>query len=275
VTYTLHSPESLDEAVEVLAGLDGDIHVMAGGISLTLLVKQGLIRPDHVLSLHRVPELRRIADEDHVLRIGAMATLSEVERSDVVQTSTPVLSEAVRRVASVRIRNQATLGGNLAHADPAQDPPVVLLALDARVITTSRRGQREIPIQQLFTDTFTTSLEPGEILTRIEISPMPPGSFAAYRKFLPHSVDDYATVSVAAIRFPDGRINVALGGVAPTPVRALAVERALSQGALPAEAAQLVDGEIEPLSDVRGSSSYKRRMAKVWTERAIEAVRAA
>jgi carbon-monoxide dehydrogenase medium subunit len=185
-------------------------------------------------------------------------------------------------VATVRIRNQGTVGGNLAHADPAQDPPPMLMALDAEVTLMSRRVQRRVPLDALFVGYLTTVIEPGEVLTAIHVPPLARGTRAAYTKFLPRTHDDYATVSVAArLRLDDaGRcedVRVALGGAAPTPLRARAVEDALRGETLSdqriAEAAALVLDMVDPPDDARGSSAYKRRMARVWTERSLRQLR--
>lgn len=148
----------------------------------------------------------------------------------------------------------------------------MLLALDAVAVARSARGERRIPLAALFVDQLATSLEPDELITEVVLPPLAGGTRAVYRKFLPRTADDYATVSVAVMRSPDGATRVALGSVASTPVRAAACERALSGGASAADAARLVDEAIDPLDDARGPASYKRRMARVWTERALREV---
>jgi carbon-monoxide dehydrogenase medium subunit len=187
-------------------------------------------------------------------------------------------------VATVRVRNQATIGGNLAHADPAQDPPPMLIALGAEVAAVSQAGERAIPVEDLFLDVFTTSLRPGEIITSVRFPALAAGTRATYLKFLPQTADDYATVSVAAaLRLAnDGTVadvRVALGAAGPTPRRARSVEDAL-RGARPdakriADAAARVDTDIEPFDDVRGSAVYKREMARLWIERALTSLLAA
>jgi len=272
VSYDLHQPASLDEALALAARLGEDAHFMAGGTALVLLMAQGLVRPAHVISLRRVPELRGIQrDPDGTLRIGAMATHRECERADAVRAHCAALAETFAHVATVRIRNQATVGGNLAHADPAQDPPPMLIALGASAIVVGPGGSREIPLDAFFSDTFTTALAPGEILREVRVPPLPAGARATYVKYLPRTHDDYATVSVAAAATRDG-VRVALGGVGPTPVRAREVEDALARGSAIDDAAALVDGAIDPIDDARGSAAYKRDMARVWTARALSEV---
>jgi len=184
-------------------------------------------------------------------------------------------------VATVRIREQATLGGNLAHADPAQDPPVTLLALDATAVAMSKGRARRIPLDALFVDVFETSLEPDELLLRVEVPPLPAGARATFQKFLPNTRDDYATVSVAAVVATDANAvcthaRIAIGGAGPVPLRAHEAERALvgrrlDEGAI-REAAALAAAATDPIADLRGSADYKRAMAEVWTERALREV---
>src|SRR5438093_1378403 len=159
-------PETLDEALEILAGDPDDTLVMAGGTALVILMKQDLVRPERVLGLRRIAELREIGASDAGVALGALATLGALARSQRVRGHTVALASTFAAVATVRIREQATLGGNLAHADPAQDPPVTLLALDGVAVAKSRFAERRIPLDGLFTDLFETSLARGELLLR-------------------------------------------------------------------------------------------------------------
>ncbi|HEX9494893.1 MAG TPA: xanthine dehydrogenase family protein subunit M [Candidatus Limnocylindria bacterium] len=273
-------PETLDEALALLAEDAEDTHVMAGGTSLVILMKQDLVRPDRVIGLRRIAQLRAI-DATGGLRLGALATHAGIARSAAVRSHAPALAATFASVATVRIREQATLGGNLAHADPAQDPPVTLLALDARAIAMSKARARTIPLDELFVDVFETSLEPDELLLRIELPPLPAGARATYRKFLPNTLDDYATVSVAAVVATDPggactHARIAIGGAGPIPFRAKDAERSLVgrriDGAAIAEAASLATAAADPLADLRGSAEYKRAMVGVWTARALRDV---
>lgn len=282
--FALHQAESLDEVFSLLERYgDDDVHLIAGGSSLILLMNLGLVEPSHVISLRRVTDLRGIiADPDGGVEIRALSTHRELELSPELNGYCPALSATFGHVATVRIRNQGTVGGNLAHADPAQDPPPMLIALDAEITLTSQEGQRRIPLDEFFVGYLTTVLQPGEVLTAIHLPPLPGGTRAAYTKFLPRTHDDYATVSVAAtLRLDDdGRcadVRVALGGAGATPLRARKVEDAL-RGETPtderiAEAARLVLDIVDPPDDARGSSAYKRRMAGVWTERTLRQLR--
>ena len=277
-----HEPHTWQEALATLGGNADDAVVLAGGTAYTLLLRQGLIRPGHVIGLRRLPASSRIdADAHGGLSIGTMATHTHVVRSEVVRGAWPELAAAVAKVATVRVRDQATLGGSLAHADPASDAPAMLCALGAQAVVVSGADARprRVPVDELIVDTFTTSLAPAELIHSIEIPGRTPWTRAAYLKYTLRTVDDYATVSVAArAEVQDGLVRdlrVFLGGVGPRPMRANAVESALrgkrSDGGL-REIATLVRDEIDPIDDVRGSASYKREMARVWTERALRQV---
>ena len=278
MTYDYHESQSVPEALEMLTRYGEDAHLVAGATAFTLLWRQGLLRPGHVIGLRRIAGLGGITGAGGGLVVGATVTHRAIERSADVARYCPALTRTFASVATVRVRNQATLGGNLAHADPAQDPPPMLMALGATVVATSATGERTIPIDELFVDVFTTSLHADEILTSVRLPALAPSTRATYLKFLPQTADDYATVSVAAtLRLAeDGTVadvRVALGACGPTPVRARSVEAALKavrpDAKRIADAAARVDADIEPFDDVRGSAAYKRDMARVWTERAL------
>ena len=284
MSYDYHEPAGIDEATRLLATHGSDAVLLAGGTAFAILYRGGLIRPGHVVGLRRCADLRGIRVDARGLWIGALATHREVERSAAVRAHHPAIAETFSRIATVRIRHQATVGGNLAHADPAQDPPPILIAFDASVTVAGPGGaRRDIRVDELFVDHLETSLEEGELITGVSIPPVAAGTRATYQKFLPRSQDDYATVAVAAaLRLDaDGTVasaRVALGGVGPTPIRARAVEGAIEgqrpTRALLSDAATLVRDAIEPLTDARGSAEYKKDMAVVWTRRALEQVTA-
>lgn len=281
MTYDYHEPDSVPEALELLARYGDDARLVAGATAFTLLWRQGLLRPGHVIGLRRIASLRGITTAGGGLVIGATVTHRAIERSDEVARYCPAITRTFASVATVRVRNQATLGGNLAHADPAQDPPPMLMALGAEVVATSASSERAIPLEGLFVDVFTTSLRGDEILTAVRLPALAAGTRATYFKFLPRTADDYATVSVAAaLRLADdgsvADVRVALGACGPTPVRARSVEAAL-KGVRPdprriAEAAASVVADIAPFDDARGSAAYKRDMARVWIDRALTAL---
>ncbi|MBL76287.1 MAG: carbon monoxide dehydrogenase [Chloroflexi bacterium] len=281
--FHFHAPSSLKEALDLLSEHSDDSKILAGGTSLTTLLKQSLIAPSHIISLHRIPGLNSIDLTDGYLNIGGLVTQREMELSDLVQKHTPILAEAYRRVATVRVRNVATVAGGIAQADPAMDPPSSLLILNASITATSSNGSRTLPIHEVYTDYYETSLEPEEIITALHIPVQPEGTNWTYIKYLPRTEDDYATVSVAAIgKITDGKVadvRVALGAVAPTAIRANALEEALigmQQSSLTyeklKEISQTVTAIVDPTDDPRGSAWYKRDMSAVFTRRALEEV---
>jgi carbon-monoxide dehydrogenase medium subunit len=278
--FDYHAPTSLEETFDLLNTYGEDAHLMAGGTALVLLLQQGLLQPGHVVGLQKVGELQGVRRLDQGgLQIRAMTTHRQAEKAAEVQAYCPALVENFSHVATIRIRNQGTVGGNLAHADPAQDPPPMLIALDGQAVIASRQDERRVPLDEFFVDYFETALQPGEVLVSIELPPLPAGTRVTYKKFLPRTQDDYATVSVAAaLRVGADNtcqdVRVALGAAATTPVHARNVENALRGQRLDAQkikdAAALVREEVDPLDDLRGSAAYKREMARVWTQRALQ-----
>ncbi|MBV8714729.1 MAG: xanthine dehydrogenase family protein subunit M [Chloroflexi bacterium] len=278
--FDYHAPTSLQETFDLLDTYGEDAHLMAGGTALVLLLQQGLVQPGHVVGLRKVNELQGIQRLDNGgLQIRAMATHRQAETSPDVQAYCEALANNFARVATIRIRNQGTVGGNLAHADPAQDPPPMLIALGGEAVVANKAGQRRIGLDEFFLDYFETAMQPGDVLLSIDLPPLAPGTRVTYKKFLPRTQDDYATVSVAAaLRIGADHtcedVRVALGAAATVPVHARKVEDALRGQRLDAEkikdAAALVRDEVDPLDDLRGSAGYKREMARVWTQRALQ-----
>ncbi len=279
MSFDYAAPDSVEEIVDLLERNGDDAHLIAGGASVVLLLRQQLISPRLLIGLHRsgLPRTIRLTS-DGGLEIGALARHRDVERSEAVRAFDPGLAAAFGRIATIRVRNQGTVGGNLAHADPAQDPPPVLLVLDAVVRVRGPGGERTIPIGELFVDFYETSLEPSEVITSVLLPPRPTGARLEYLKYLPRTEDDYATVGVAVSGRTDGGrwqdVRLAIGAAAPVPLRVAAAESAL-EGADTADpepvqrAAELVADSVDPISDVRGSADYKREMARVWTGRAL------
>ena len=278
--FYFHSPATLDEALTLLDEHQDDGRPMAGGTALVVLMKQSLVDADHIISLGRVPGLSGIRQEADGLHIGGLTNHREVETSPLVKQHAPLLAEVYSSVATVRIRNVATVGGGIAHADPAQDPPPGLIALNASVKLVSKGGERTIPITGVFRDYYETSIEPGELITEVIVPTPSAAAKTAYLKFLPRTADDYATVAVAVSgEVNDGAVRnlrVALAAAGPTPVHATAVEQALEgQQATPENirrAAEAVADQVDPLDDFRGSADYKRDMAVVFTRRALERI---
>jgi carbon-monoxide dehydrogenase medium subunit len=278
--FELVEPATLDEAVSLLDPEDELVRAIAGGTALMLMMKTRLFQPVRLVSLRRLNgALRGVrADGRGGLSIGAMTTLTELERSREVALALPVVSRALRTLSSVRIRNVATLGGHLAHGDPHMDLPPILLTLGARVRAASRRGERWIDLGDFFVGYYQSAVARDELITRIEIPAQPPGVHAWYEKFAALSADDWPAVGVAVWFRADGEAiteaRVAVSAATERPVRAAAAEAALTgKPASPrtfADAADAAAQEIETLSDIRGSAAYKREMVRVHTRRALE-----
>jgi aerobic carbon-monoxide dehydrogenase medium subunit len=267
------APGSLEEAVALRAEHGDEATVLAGGTFLGILMNQGLLSPSALLSLGRVPELTGIDARGDELRLGAMTTHTAVERSAVVRERWPVLARAFRVVASPRVRNQATVGGVLADADYASDPPAVFAALGARAVLRSPRGERSVGIDELIRGYYETCIEPDELLVEVVV-PAPPER-ATYRKFRSRSTEDRPCVAVAAVRDADN-LRVVVGAVAEVPqhlpdVCALAGGRPLEPD-LRAEIARRYGEGIEAMSDSRGSAAYRRRIIAVEVRRALEEI---
>ncbi len=276
--FELHSPSTIGEAIDLLDRYGEDARPIAGGTALVLLMQQRLVRPEHLVSLQRIDDLNRI-EANGSLRIGAAVIHRRVEKDASIRQNWPLLAKTYERVATVRIRHMATVGGGLSHADPNQDPPAMYVCLNAHVVAQSKKGQREIPIDDFFQGYYETSLAEGELLTHVVI-PRPAANLkTAYIKFLPRTADDYPTVAAAAAveLGADGKIadaRIALNAVGPTVVRAREAEDIL-RGQTPSDelfrsAAATVPTLTDPTSDHRGSANYKSRMSEVFTRRVLE-----
>jgi len=273
-------PKNLKEVHASLREFGTDAKLISGGTALVIMMKQRLVRPSCLVSLRSVRGLNGIEVKDGGLSIGGLATHRDVETSSLVRRRLPVLSETYHHVATIRVRNTASVGGGLAHADPNQDPPPTLIALGATVKATSANGSRVIPLDEFFTDYYETVLNPDEIITEVFVPKMPPNSGSAYLKFLPRTADDYATVSAAAVLTLDkskktiSDVRIALGSVGTTPIRAKDAEALLrGQPVKPEafrEAAEKAKEAVDPVTDFRGSAGYKKEMAGVFVRRALE-----
>lgn len=271
--------ESLDQAVGALQEYGDDATVVAGSTAVTILLQQGLIEPEAIVSIGRIDGLRGIERDGDQLVLGALSTHREVELDPLVREALPVLSYTFGVVANVRVRNAATVGGVVAEADYASDPPALLRALDAEVEVAGPDGERTIPIADFLLGFYETALEPAEIVTRVRVPLLPAGSGSVYEKFITRSSEDRPCVGVAAIaRFEAdgvtcGDLRVAVGAVAEIPQRFTDVEAAARgrpiDEALAAEVAAQYAEQIDPLSDMRGSEWYRREMIHVWVRRAI------
>ena len=276
-SFEYYSPRTLDEAIDLLKKLGPDAKLLSGGQSLIPMMKLRLLSPEHIVDINRIPGLDYITETDGHLRIGALTREHELESSDVVKTKFPILSDTAKVIADPLVRSQATVCGNLAHGDPANDHPATMLALGASVVATGPNGQREIPVADFFPGLFTTALEPEEILTEIRIPVPPTRSGGAYLK-LERKVGDYATAGVAAqITIDDAgtckKAGIGLTNVGMTPIKAKQAEAFLTgkqlDDATIQQAAELAASESQPMDDVRGSAEYKRDLVRVLTARAL------
>jgi aerobic carbon-monoxide dehydrogenase medium subunit len=269
-----HEPRSLEEALALRAEHGDEATVVAGGSFLGIVINQKLLAPTRLVALRRVTDLDYIEAGDGLLRLGAMTTHRAVERSLVVREGWPTLAFNFSVVASPRVRNQATVGGVVADADYASDPPSMLAALRARVVARSVRGEREIPMDEFILGHYATALEEDELVTELRI-PQSSGP-SVYRKFRSRSTEDRPCVSVAAAR-DNGDLKVVVGAVADRPqyfpeLCALARGETITN-ALAAEIGRRYAEEIEPLSDSRGSERYRKRVIAVEVRRALEDIR--
>jgi len=271
------TPKTLEEALTLLDKYGDECKVIAGGQSLLILMKQGLVAPEYLIDIKGITELNYIkSDAKEGLRIGALTPHRAIEKSPVVRNGFAVLAEMENRLASIQTRNWGTIGGNLCHGDPAGDPAPVLIALNANLKMASLKGERNMAVEDFSLDYFETALEPGELLTEIQVPVVPPHTGTAYTKFTVIE-SDLATVGVAvSITLSSSDdicqdVRVALGAAAPTPMRAKQVEAVLRgkkiTDNLLKEAGEIASTEAEPISDIYASEEYRRELVKVLVKR--------
>ena len=279
--FELVEPRSLSEACGLLRG-HGDAKVVAGGTALLTIIKQGLLLPKLLVNLKKIRDASAISfDPVDGLRIGALATINEIESSAIVREHYPALADACHVVANIRIRNMATIGGNLAHADYQSDPPTMLAALDARVELMSARGARTLPLGAFQLGSYDTALQAGELISALAIPPMPEGMTGLYVKFTTGSSEERPCAGVAALaRMNNGHcaeLRVAVGAVSSRPLRiaaeTLATNQPLTSELISTIAAQAARS-IDPVDDVRAPADYKRHLVGVLVRRAISALAA-
>ncbi len=275
--FDYHAPATLGEALSLLAQYGEDAKILSGGQSLIPLLKLRLAAAKVLVDINRIPDLSRLAESDGVLRIGALVRESDLETAEVVRARYPILLDTAAVIADPLVRNLATVCGNVAHADPANDHPATMLAAGAEAVAVSLRGARRIPVADLFTGPFTTALAPDEILTEIRVPAPPAHNGGAYVK-LERKVGDFAIAAVAVqvTLGADGtcqRAGIGLTNVGLTPIEAREAEAALLgrplDDAAMGEAARLAADAAEPMADHRGSVEYKRDMVRVLTGRAL------
>jgi carbon-monoxide dehydrogenase medium subunit len=258
----LHRPGSLDEAVALLAELDNPM-VYGGGTAIQILLKQGILYADNFVDLATVPGLDEVRSDERGVTVGPMVSLRRMEA-----IAPPLAAAAYRHVANPRVRNTASVGGNIAHGDYRLDPPTALLVLDAVVLATSVQGTREIPVREFFTDFQQTALEPDELISGIRIPHQDRAAGYHFEKNSSLGANDWPCAS-AAVLVTENSVQIGLGAVAPTPRFTTADITGLDdQGAVEAALAA-VEPELDPIPDVRGGVAYKRRLAMVTVEDAV------
>jgi carbon-monoxide dehydrogenase medium subunit len=270
-------PATIPEAVSLLQLHGEDAKILSGGQSLIPMMKLRLARPAWLIDINHIPDLAYIREDGRYLKIGGLTREADVEGSDLVRSKYPIIHDTARVIADPQVRNLATIGGNLAHGDPANDHGATMLALEAEVIATGVNGERSIPVQDFFVSIFTTALEHDEILTEIRVPVPAARSGGAYFK-LERKVGDFATAAVAAqVTLDSGdsctKAGIGLTNVGPTPIRAGKAEAFLRGKKLDAqtiaEAARLAMDESQPSADLRGPAEYKKGLVKELTKRAL------
>ena len=278
-SFDYHTPGSVQEAITLLGKLRDDAKLLAGGHSLIPMMKLRLAQPKHLIDLRKVPGLAGIREDGGSIAIGAMTTHWQVESSKLLQAKIPVVSDAAGMIGDPQVRNLGTIGGSLAHADPAADMPAVMIALGAELVIEGPRGRRTVKVDDFFKGLMMTAVGPDEILAEIRVPVPPAGSGAAYQKF-PHPASRFAVVGVCAALTVDGKgictkAGVGVTGAGTRAVRAKGVEaglagKALDQAAIEAAAAKAADG-VDVQADLQGSVEYKSHLVRVHARRAIEA----
>ena len=269
-------PNTIPEAITLLQQHGEDAKILSGGQSLIPMMKLRIARPAYLIDINRISGLSYIKEEGAFLKIGGLTREAELEASQLIRSKYPILIDTAHVIADPQVRNLATVAGNLAHGDPANDHPATMLALGAQVVATGS-GERVIPIEEFFLSLFSTALQPDEILTEIRIPLAPPHSGGAYFK-LERKVGDFATAAVGAQVTLDAngvvqRVGIGLTNVGPTPIKAKKAEDFLRgkklDGASIRQAAQLAADEAQPSSDLRGPADYKKGLIKELAKRAL------
>ena len=277
-SFEYHRAASVKEALGMLKQFGDDAKLLSGGHSLLPMMKLRLAQPGHLVDIGAIKELGTIGEEGGRVAIGAGATHYQVESSEVVRKKIPLLAECAARIGDVQVRNRGTIGGSLAHADPAADYPAAVLALEAEIRMESVSGARTVKASDFFVDLLTTAMKPGEILTQVSIPPPVAGAGAAYLKH-PQPASGFAIVGVAAVlkldrsgKWESARVGIT--GLGPKAFRAAAVESALT-GKTPdartigGAAAHAADG-IDAMADIHAAADFRAELARVYTRRALE-----
>ena len=277
ISFEYHAPATIQEAIALLTRYGGEAKILAGGHSLLPIMNLRLAQPKALIDISKIPGLSGIREENGTIVIGAMTTHYMVESSSLLQQKVPILSETAAVIGDVQVRNRGTIGGSIAHADPAGDFPAAAVALDVQLKAVGPSGERILSARSFFVDILTTALQPDEILTEIRLPAMAPRTGSAYEKF-PNPASRYAIVGAAAVVTLDGngvcqKASVGLNGITGKPVAAEGVEQALvgkrlNDQAIQDASAKAADG-LEPLGDIFASADYRAHLARVYTKRAL------
>jgi len=274
--FEYHAPSTVGEAIALLGQYGDEAKILAGGHSLLPMMKLRFAEPEHLVDINRIDGLRGIRDDGDTLHIGAMTTENELIASPLLREKCPLLALAAEWIADPQVRNCGTLGGDIAHGDPGNDHPAVILALEADLLIQGTEGERTVPAGDFYLGTYFTQLEPGEILTGIRVPVSPPGSGCAYSK-LKRKTGDFATAAAAVQLQLEGGVcrkaGIGLTNVGPTALKAADAEASLTgqhiDEALIERAAELAMAICDPVEDLRGDREYKTHMAGEMTRRAI------
>jgi aerobic carbon-monoxide dehydrogenase medium subunit len=276
-SFEYHAPSTLQEALSLLTQYGGEGKILAGGHSLLPIMNLRLAQPSALIDIGKIPGLSGIREENGIIVIGAMTTHYMVESSALLKQKVPILAETAAVIGDVQVRNRGTIGGSIAHADPAGDLPAAAVALDMQLKAVGPRGERILRAREFFVDILTTALHPDEILTEIRVPAFAARTGSAYEKF-PNPASRYAIVGAAAVVTVDSngvcqKASVGLNGITGKPVAAVGVEQALTGKRLNDQtiqeaAAKAADG-LEPLGDIFASAVYRAHLARVYTKRAL------
>jgi aerobic carbon-monoxide dehydrogenase medium subunit len=277
IPFELAEPRSLKEAIALLDGADETVRPIAGGTALMLMMKAGVFHPTRLIALRRVAGADTIElAGDGGLRLGALATLGALERTKGLRDAFPVIAQTLRTLSNVRVRNVATIGGNLAHADPHMDLPPVLAALGAQVTVAGPKDERNVAVEDLFAGYYQTVLARSELIAQVTVPPLG-AKRAAYVKVTTRSADDWPALGVAAALDVQGRavrnVNLFISAATEKPIRLKAAEAVLRDAeaneATLTRAGEAASSEVETMADARGSASYKKELVRVFVARAV------
>lgn len=277
-SFDYHCPTSVSEAVSLLSKFGGEAKILAGGHSLLPMMKLRFAEPANLIDINKIPELRGISEEGGVIKIGAMTTENQILFSDLLQKKVPLLPEAAKLIADPQVRNRGTIGGDIAHGDPANDHPAIAMALDATFVLQGPGGQRKVKAVDFFHGTYMTDMAEDEIMVSIEVVPFASKTGYAYHK-LKRKTGDWATAAAAVVLKMSGNkvshVAIGLTNVAPTALRATAAEQLMIGHEITSElmdrVAESVRAICDPAEDLRGDAEYKTAMAGEMTRRAIAA----